>query len=230
MVRRLIVAAAVAVASLGANADWIYWNFKNVDGSYAGDPSLHSLYVFVSGVTAGNMNASGSVTSDGYNNEIVKTAFTVQSKDVALSKISSILAENATTASLGNLSHVEGKTGVSGQTEVSSLYTAIGAASFTAFAIVFDAPDIKNAQNYMLLEDYSVKTGDDYKYEVATTYASAGETIKSEGNENIHKTVVFGDRANGVSTAWKPIATIPEPTSGVMLLLGVAALALKRKK
>lgn len=34
----------------------------------------------------------------------------------------------------------------------------------------------------------------------------------------------------GYATSWTPTAAVPEPTSGLMLVLGVAALAMKRKR
>jgi len=231
MVRRLIVAAALAVASIGANAEYICWNFKDQDGSYVGYYGSHSLYVFVSGVTAGDMKDSGTGSSGIYQERVNAMTYTVQSKDEALSKFSSILASQSTTADLGNLTY--GGNYPSWQTELPSPYTAIGAASFTAFAVVFDAADIKDAQNYMLLEDYSVRQGKSPS--ITTTYASAETPIESAANGVTWKTIVWGDKANesntaGASTTWRSIATIPEPTSGVMLLLGVAALALKRKR
>ena len=240
MVRRLIVAAAVAVASLGANADYIYWNFKDPDGTFAGDINKSSVYVFVSGPSNVNLHDCGTETYGSWYNNLDKMTYTVQSKDEALSKISSILAGEAPTAPLGNVT-TTGNKYQSPQTGVKSYYSAIGAASFTAFAIVFDAPDIKDAKNYMLLEDYSVLTGTKRQGDVATTYSIGGYDIVSEAGSG-YKTVVFGDRnpqssstagsgtASGTGTKWESIATIPEPTSGVMLLLGVAALALKRKR
>ena len=225
MVRRLIVAAAVAVAAISANADWIYWNFKNPNGSYTANIG-HSLYVFVSDVTDGDMKDYKDVSASGYKKAVSGLKYTVQSKGEALSKFSSILAGESTTADLGNLSSAG--SGQSSYTSVwSSPYTAIGAASFTAFAIVFDAADIKDAQNYMLLEDYSVRQGKSPS--ITTTYESA-ETAISSAAGTTWKTIVWGDKADGARTKWLDIATIPEPTSGVMLLLGIAALALKRKR
>lgn len=49
------------------------------------------------------------------------------------------------------------------------------------------------------------------------------ETIPATGNLSMD----FGTQA-GVE--WQPIEPVPEPTSGLLIMLGVAALALKRKK
>lgn len=49
------------------------------------------------------------------------------------------------------------------------------------------------------------------------------ETIPATGNLSMD----FGDQ---VGVEWQPIKPVPEPTSGLLIMLGVAALALKRKK
>ena len=103
MVRRLIVAAAVAVASLGANADYIYWNFKAPDGNIAGTTlnnqnATHSLYVFVSDATESDMKNPGIYTSgvyQQYGDAVKAISYTKQKPEEALSKFSSIRAGTA---------------------------------------------------------------------------------------------------------------------------------------
>ena len=41
---------------------------------------------------------------------------------------------------------------------------------------------------------------------------------------------IFGEGNSGVALGWSEVSNIPEPTSGLLLLLGVAGLALKRKR
>lgn len=61
--------------------------------------------------------------------------------------------------------------------------------------------------------------------DVAFTSASFAATASDVGVASI----AFGNQKNATqaSGAW---AAVPEPTSGLMLLLGVAGLALKRKR
>ena len=56
-----------------------------------------------------------------------------------------------------------------------------------------------------------------------TVGAEAGLTLSALG------TYFKGD-TTGLSTGWTPSADVPEPTSGLLLLLGVGALALRRRQ
>ena len=40
----------------------------------------------------------------------------------------------------------------------------------------------------------------------------------------------LGNSTGGVATSWQSTAAVPEPTSGLLLLIGMAGLALKRKR
>lgn len=75
--------------------------------------------------------------------------------------------------------------------------------SGTFYAIIFNSDDASTATHYMITSE---------------------------------KNVVFGTSASTAQTAtlspgsWAAIADVPEPTSGLLLLLGMAGLALKRKR
>ena len=64
---------------------------------------------------------------------------------------------------------------------------------------------------------------------VAANYAAVGEGEVTFGNQNDYSSIGFKDAYAGYSSAgW--YTAVPEPTSGLLLLLGVAGLALKRKR
>ena len=89
----------------------------------------------------------------------------------------------------------------------------IGAgAKVDLFAVVFDNTSLDKANNYMFIET-----------------SQEGVISTSYGNTDIGKTATFhfGSQADN---SWYKIGTVPEPTSGILLALGVAALALKRKQ
>ena len=111
----------------------------------------------------------------------------------------------------GKLSDVGAATGDTG------LGNVFGAGdSISAFAVIFDG-------------DYDAKNGGNY---IITDEKSASWTSPSGA-----KTLIYGSQAKAVWTAYgtgpvtpTPTPTVPEPTSGLLLALGGAALALRRKQ
>ena len=97
--------------------------------------------------------------------------------------------------------------------------------NYTAFAVLFDAKSsteiTKESTKYLVLNDLQQQTYPHYDdpetKKVITGYSYQfyhGSAATLASNEN----------------NWGTFGVVPEPTSGVMLLLGVAALALKRKR
>ena len=82
--------------------------------------------------------------------------------------------------------------------------------TFEVYAVIFDAGSVADANNYFM------------------TASKAGNIAANGANANFS----FGTFASQVSTAgssggW---VAVPEPTSGLLMLLGMASLALKRKR
>ena len=115
--------------------------------------------------------------------------------------LSSLAAVNKTNNALG------GFTGATGLTGFSS-------GSLTAFAVVFDSDDISKANNYYFVSGGAEKTA---------TFTSATGA----------KPLAWGDQTSitQAAGAWTSTTTsVPEPTSGLLMLLGMAGLALRRKR
>lgn len=77
--------------------------------------------------------------------------------------------------------------------------------SISAFAVIFDAADYASANNYIITAEKS------------TSWSSATGA----------KTLVYGSQKNAT---WMPISNIPEPASGFLMLVGLAGLALRRRR
>ena len=105
-------------------------------------------------------------------------------------------------AAHGNNTALGNFTGATGLTGFSS-------GSLTAFAVVVDSTDLASAENYFLVGGGVEKTA---------TFTSATGM----------KMLAWGDQTSNTQGAGKWSA-VPEPTSGLLLLLGMAGLALRRK-
>lgn len=68
-------------------------------------------------------------------------------------------------------------------------------------------------------EDYYMGNIGTYTFEADVDYSVAGMA-----------TTLGGSGSGGVSTAWTTTAMVPEPTSGLLMLLGMAGLALRRHR
>ena len=91
--------------------------------------------------------------------------------------------------------------------------TGFSTGTLTAFAVVVDSTDLASAGNYFLVSDGATKSA---------TFTSATGA----------KYLAWGDQTSYTQGAgkWASVATdVPEPTSGLLLLLGMAGLALRRK-
>lgn len=80
------------------------------------------------------------------------------------------------------------------------------------YAVVYDAASVADAKNYIISTDVSV------------TATAAGNNV----------TLTFGAMAGTTATANKfygqSWTAVPEPTSGLLMLLGMAGLALRRRR
>ena len=82
--------------------------------------------------------------------------------------------------------------------------------SVSAFAVIFDATDAASASHYYLVNDGATKS---------VSFTS------STGAKNL----AFGSQATATQAAGAWTA-VPEPTSGLLMLLGMAGLALRRRR
>ena len=83
------------------------------------------------------------------------------------------------------------------------------AAASQAYLVIFDTPTITDASSFYVTE---VKSFDTYA-------GSESQQIK------------WGDQeaASSAGGAWSSASSVPEPTSGILLLVGMAGLALRRR-
>ena len=84
-------------------------------------------------------------------------------------------------------------------------------------------------ESFFILFDSSTPTAGTSKYVVVSGAANLTKTI---GTSTAQITFASGNVSSTLNNAdnWKSYGAVPEPTSGLLLLLGMAGLALKRKR
>ncbi len=83
-----------------------------------------------------------------------------------------------------------------------------GNTAYYAYAVIFDTDTVSDESNYIITSPVSITTFDD--------------------SSSMNKQIALGSQSS--NTSWMAVGSVPEPTSGLLMLLGVAGLALKRKR
>ena len=139
---------------------------------------------------------------------------TANSTDVTTIKTTTLAAVQAVLdggdlTGLASLAAAHGTNASAGMFTGATGLTGFSSGSLTAFAVVVDSTELANAENYFFASGGAEKTA---------TFTSATGA----------KPLAWGDQTSYTQGAGKWSA-VPEPTSGLLLLLGMAGLALKRK-
>ena len=110
---------------------------------------------------------------------------------------------------LSSLAAAHGVNGSAGNFGGATGLEGFSSGTLTAFAVVIDSTDLASAENYFLVSGGTTKDA---------TFTSATGA----------KTLLWGSQASYTQSAggW---TAVPEPTSGLLMLLGMAGLALRRK-
>ena len=94
-------------------------------------------------------------------------------------------------------------------------FTTTDTASLTGYILL-----VNDAEDYVYMSASVTKTGD----------ASGGQVDFSPAITTSKRLVDAEGTASYSNPGWYAVANVPEPTSGLLLLLGIAGLALKRKR
>ena len=198
--KKLMIAAAIVCAAAFAQAATVNWS----SASAVKGPSTAA---FVAGLVNGESYSASATDS--------KNVTTSSYQAYGSGTLAYTLA---LTYDLGsgevteNLSGTLAKNaGISTQSKIQS----------TVKADLFDAANKGVDYSYKLILTDTGKDGKDQKFTITATIEGNG-TVQPNGD------IFF---SSGVPTTWvASVESVPEPTSGLLLLLGVAGLALRRRR
>jgi len=83
--------------------------------------------------------------------------------------------------------------------------------SYDAYLMIFDTPTVTDSSNFYLTSTKSL-----------LTYSGADDSVKVSWGSQYDNTKTAG--------AWSSAGAVPEPTSGLLMLVGLAGLALRRRR
>lgn len=151
------------------------------------------------------------------------TIYEKGSDTVALSGFTAYLFDSST---MGQAALLEGIRGGASITDYTSLSSFTGSTKVDTTGFTADLAD-----GTMLNTFFAIVTDDGiYISKIAGKAAQAvGTSSIAFGNQASASKSVFGD-ATFSSPGWYSAAAVPEPTSGLLILLGMAGLALRRKR
>ena len=112
-------------------------------------------------------------------------------------------------------------------------YTALSTFNSASAAKVSSTSFTTSTPSGTALTAYFAIVQDDYVYisgQKSATASDVGSTSMSFGSQSTTSAKVFDTTTSYSSAGWYSTASVPEPTSGLLMLIGLAGLALKRKR
>lgn len=151
------------------------------------------------------------------------TIYEKGSDTVALSGFTAYLFDSSAMGQSALLEGIRGGASITDYTSLSS-FTGSTKVGTTGFTVDLEAGTMLNTFFAIVTDDgiYISKIAGKAAQSVGTASIAFGNQASASKN-------VFGD-ATFSSPGWYSAAAAPEPTSGLMLLLGMAGLALRRKR
>lgn len=202
--KKLIIVAATVLCGYMAQASYVAWNLTGVKDSTGAALADGAVYVFfVAGNSAADTSSWAGLAEKGAKG--MKEA-------VADANFNYTKSDLKSTVAAGTFSY-NAQTALNGASDVPELSTVglSGSTKYSAYAVIFDTTDITDSSHYYV------------------TAASAASTTMADGASTT-KSYILNASSSGTAANWKSVGPVPEPTSGLLMLLGMAGLALRRKR
>ena len=199
--KKLVMVFTVAVAAFATHAATCSWTISSVSKDGTALTSGSAYVFFADSAAAAQTQIAAIIGLAGTGSESISTA---------MSSANWSGTKKATAA--GNFS-MGSSAALGGYTLPTNADLGLnGSTTYYAYAVIFDTETITDSSNYMIAQGTATTAG-------AQTYA---DSVNSNRAFNI-------GGQSGNSANWNAVA-VPEPTSGLMLLLGMAGLALRRRR
>ena len=202
--KKLMIAAAIVCAAAASQACSVSWSASNFKAGYKAEAGKTDTTSVASGITAYLFN-SASLTQ-----QQLLTAF--QGKDFDITKMGAI--DTSVTGSGSIASHTSTSTTVLDPSTEYSLYAAVlvkeGGKDYLYMSQV---KTVTTAENPDATGTFGFGSQNSPTSPTTKTYSSYAALTEYAGEAR-----------------WYTTSAVPEPTSGLLLLLGVAGLALKRRR
>ena len=198
--KKLMIVAAVALATVCANAATVSWTITGVAENSTALTQGHTYMFFADSATAAATQMAALVDLAGSGVAAFTTAMGASAWNDTKKATAAGTFSIGTTATMGGYTLPTNESlGLSGNTK------------YYAYAVIFDTETITDASHYIVAQGTATTSG--FSTKDSSTSQSATAVLGAQG-----------------SRTWYEVSNIPEPTTGLLVLLGVAGLALRRRR
>ena len=198
--KKLIVGLAAIALAISANAATVSWGITGVQDASATKLTAGHTYMFFATSAAAAQTQIAAIAA------LAGTG--ADSLSAAMASAAWNDTKKATAAGTFSIGTSAAMGGYTLPTNADLGLT--GGTTYYAYAVIFDTETITDSSNYIIAQGSPTTSG------FATNADSSA----------LNKTVTLGSQS---AATWYA-ASVPEPTSGILLLLGLSGLALKRKR
>ncbi len=199
--KKLIVSTIAVALALVANAATVSWTITGVQDSSANKLTAGHTYMFFATSAAAAQTQIAAIT-----------ALAGSGADSLTTAMSSAAWNDTKKATAAGTFSIGTSAAMGGYTLPTNASLGLsGGTTYFAYAVIFDTETITDASNYIVAQGTPTTSG----------FTTNGDT------SSMNKSINIGSQS---SATWYAVGSVPEPTSGLLMLLGVAGLALKRKR